>query len=100
MAETVMGVVFFGIVFGPLAFSAGSSLYWLVKGRWIMALVLALFAVYIATEMFATPDDKPWLTTAYFARASLESWLGLVIAVAVGGAGEFILDMFGSDRRP
>jgi hypothetical protein len=73
-------------VYGAVIFATGAAIYWFVKMRLIMATALAAFAAYgwfgLDTYGFQSLPS-----------AALQSWGGLILAVAIGGAGEFIRDL-------
>jgi hypothetical protein len=77
-------------VYGAVLFATGAAIFWFVKMRLIMATALAAFAAYgwfgLDTYGFQSIPS-----------AALQSWGGLILAVAVGGAGEFIRDRL---KRP
>jgi len=78
--------------YGSIVFAGGAALYWLAKERFIMGLTLAAFAAYCAYELHLLFQQDPGKQVTGLVWASVRGWLGLALAVAVGGVGEFVRD--------
>ena len=85
MIEILVGLLaWLAIVAAPILFAAVAAAYWLFKGRYVMSLALAGYAVYFGSDIVRANDVvMAWLV--------LRTWFALAITVVVGGVAEYVV---------